>query len=135
MATAAARLNAATPDNQPTDEPTLALSVRQPWAELILRGIQRFEQRSRPTRIRGRILVYASLGRYSRDVEADIAEECGIELDESCWRGFIVGSVELFDCRRGEAGEGWQWWLRRPERAKKLRKPTRHPMPVWFRPW
>jgi len=30
-----------------------ALSVRQPFAELILRGVKRIEYRSRPTRIIG----------------------------------------------------------------------------------
>jgi hypothetical protein len=32
------------------------------------------------TRVRGRVLLYASLGRYRRDIEADIEAECGIEL-------------------------------------------------------
>jgi len=31
-----------------------ALSIRQPYAEQILRGIKRFEYRSRPTAIRGK---------------------------------------------------------------------------------
>jgi hypothetical protein len=127
IATAAARRSTA-------DDATFALSVRQPWAELILRGEKRFEHRSRPTRIRGRILIYASLGRYSRDIEADIEVECGIELD-GLPRGVVVGSVELFDCRPAPDGGGWHWWLRRPERANELRKPERQPMPVWFRPW
>jgi hypothetical protein len=39
----------------------LALSVRQPYAELILRGIKRIEYRTRPTRIVGeRFYIYAS---------------------------------------------------------------------------
>ncbi len=112
----------------------LALSIRQPWAELILRGAKRFDERSRHTRIRGRVLIYASLGRYRRDVEADIEAECGIELARLP-RGVIVGSVELFACRRSPDGDAWQWWLRRPMRASELRKPDRQPMPVWFRPW
>src|SRR6476620_11845188 len=38
-----------------------ALSIRQPYAELILRGIKRIEYRSRPTRIVGeRFWIYAS---------------------------------------------------------------------------
>src|SRR5688572_21152433 len=40
-----------------------ALSIRQPWAELILRGIKTIEYRSRPTRIVGeRFWIYASKG-------------------------------------------------------------------------
>lgn len=39
----------------------LALSIRQPYAELILRGIKTVEYRSRPTRIIGeRFHIYAS---------------------------------------------------------------------------
>jgi hypothetical protein len=40
-----------------------ALSIRQPYAELILRGIKTVEYRSRPTRIIGeRFYIYASKG-------------------------------------------------------------------------
>jgi hypothetical protein len=42
-------------------EGMLALSIRQPYAELILRGIKTIEYRSRPTRIVGeRFWIYAS---------------------------------------------------------------------------
>ena len=40
-----------------------ALSIRQPYAELILRGIKTVELRSRSTRIVGeRFYIYASVG-------------------------------------------------------------------------
>jgi hypothetical protein len=39
-----------------------ALSIRQPWAELILRGVKTVEYRSRPTRVIGeRFHIYAPL--------------------------------------------------------------------------
>jgi hypothetical protein len=45
----------------------LALSVRQPFAELILSGIKTIEYRSRPTRIIGqRFYLYASKGRGAK---------------------------------------------------------------------
>ena len=41
----------------------LALSIRQPFAELILRGIKTAEYRTRPTRVIGeRFWIYASKG-------------------------------------------------------------------------
>ncbi len=41
--------------------PRRALSIRQPYAELILRGIKRIEYRSRPTRILGeRFYIYTA---------------------------------------------------------------------------
>src|SRR6185503_2281537 len=40
-----------------------ALSIRQPWAELILRGVKTVEYRSRPTRVVGeRFWLYAARG-------------------------------------------------------------------------
>ena len=40
--------------------PTYAITIRQPYVELILRGIKKVEHRSRPTDIRGRVYLYAS---------------------------------------------------------------------------
>jgi len=108
-----------------------ALSIRQPHAEAILRGIKKIEFRSRTTKIRGRISIYASLGRYSPQEEADMLKTYRIR-DVACDdlpRGVIVGSVELFDC------DGGDWKLRNPERASKLLKPKNHPQPVWFHPF
>ncbi len=44
-------------------------------------------------------------------------------------RGVLIGTVELYDC------DGGEWYLRKPERAKTLRKPKRQPTPVWFNPF
>ena len=38
-----------------------ALSIRQPYAEMILRGIKKIEYRTMRTNIRGRVYIYASL--------------------------------------------------------------------------
>ena len=40
---------------------TRAISIRQAWVELILCGEKQGDYRSRPTRIRGRVYIYASL--------------------------------------------------------------------------
>jgi hypothetical protein len=109
--------------------PRLALSVRQPFAELIMRGVKTVEERSRPTRVRGRIYIYASLGRWPATEEAEWAEEFGIDI-EGLPRGVLVGDVELYDCQ----GEG-EWLFRLPERLATPAKPERHPNPVWFRPF
>ena len=37
-----------------------ALSIRQPYAEQILRGTKLFEYRTRPTTIRERVYIYVS---------------------------------------------------------------------------
>ena len=108
-----------------------ALSIRQPSAEAIMRGIKTVEFRSRGTKVRGRIYIYAALGRYHPDDEADLLEEFGMDdVDiETLPRGVVVGTVELHDC------DGDEWLLRNPERAEELRRPVNHPMPVWFTPF
>jgi hypothetical protein len=108
-----------------------ALSVRQPSAEAIIRGVKTIEYRSRPTKIRGRIYIYASLGRYDAEEEEELMEEFGItDVDcDALPRGVLVGTVELYDCEEGE------WMLRNPERLEQPVKPTKHPQPVWFTPF
>jgi hypothetical protein len=108
-----------------------ALSIRQPHAEAIMRGIKDVEYRSRPNRIRGRIFIYASLGRYSAADEAKMLEDYGMEdvNANDLPRGVVVGTVELFDCDEGD------WKLRNPERAEQLLVPKEHPQPVWFHPF
>lgn len=79
-----------------------ALSIRQPWAWLIVNGHKDIENRQWRTHIRGPILVHASKG-MTRDEYAIafvIAEENGIEIPafEDLERGGIVGKVEIADC-------------------------------------
>lgn len=49
-------------------------------------------------------------------------------------RGVIVGSAMIEKVTPGEDGL-FRWHLKDVERAKRLRKPTRHPQPAWFRPF
>src|SRR5262249_50928348 len=44
----------------------------QPHAEAIMRGVKTVEYRSGPTNVRGRVLIYAGLGRYSASDEAEM---------------------------------------------------------------
>uniref|UniRef100_A8GLP2 ASCH domain-containing protein n=1 Tax=Serratia proteamaculans (strain 568) TaxID=399741 RepID=A8GLP2_SERP5 len=83
---------------------TKALSVRQPWAWLIVNGHKPVENRTWRTNYRGPLLIHASKGVLSRDYAAAfnlIRHHClGIRLPEidgfEC--GGIVGAVELTDC-------------------------------------
>jgi hypothetical protein len=79
-----------------------ALSIRQPWAWLIVNGHKDIENRQWKTHQRGRIAVHASKG-MTRDeyAIADVlAEEQGVTLPafEDLERGGIVGTVEIVDC-------------------------------------
>lgn len=79
-----------------------ALSIRQPWAHLIIHHGKDIENRSWHTNYRGRFLVHAAKG-MTKDEYAEgyrFALECGItDLPRfaELQRGGIVGSVELVD--------------------------------------
>jgi hypothetical protein len=47
--------------------------------------------------------------------------------------GVIVGSAVIE--KVSQAGEVYRWHLAEVERATRLRKPTGHPQPVWFKPF
>ena len=60
--------------------PMRALSIRQPHAEAIMRGVKKIEYRSGPTRIRGRVYVYTSLRRSSVEDESEMMDYYGINV-------------------------------------------------------
>lgn len=77
-----------------------ALSVRQPWAWLIVNRFKPIENRSWPTKFRGEFLVHAGL---SFDSEAYqrlplLFPEIQLPPMEAFERGGIVGCAELVDC-------------------------------------
>lgn len=83
-----------------------ALSIRQPWAWLIIHGGKDIENRTWHTKFRGRFLVHASAGctRKQWAEAVSFALEAGLikhpsevpTIDE-LQRGGIIGSVELVD--------------------------------------
>jgi hypothetical protein len=134
-----------------------ALSIRQPFAELILRGIKTIEYRSRPTKIVGeRFWIYAA-GKWpaaggqrsakkvwSRDLSVpggelprwmiELARQVKlIEPGTVLPTGVIVGSAVIAKVTRGE--DFYHWHLTEVERAARLRKPRGQPQPVWFQPF
>ena len=80
------------------DPDRIALGIQQPWAELILRGIKTLEIRSRSTRQRGPIYLYASKRTSPLPAAAIAARRHGIEV-ESLPLGLLVGTINLIDCR------------------------------------
>ena len=78
-------------------ERLVALSVKQPWAALIVAGLKRVEVRTWPTRRRGRILIHAGKVRDHRPEGWALIDTP--ELGElSRLRGGIIGVVKLADC-------------------------------------
>lgn len=97
-----------------TPEKLPAISLRQPWANLIVTGFKDVEFRSKPTKIRGPIYIYASLGKSKAEEEAVL-----ILIGMSSWmynegfdRGAIVGTAEIIYCvQNGDDDSGYQWHL------------------------
>ena len=110
------------------------LSIRQPWAEMILQGKKTVEYRSQPTKIRGRVYLYASLGKSDLDLSDRREVEAAIgQAIESLPTGVVVGTVEITDCV-GESGD-YEWRLENPKRLGTPIKPFEQPQPVWFHPF
>lgn len=107
---------------------TRALSIRQPYIELILSGRKTIEYRSRRTNVRERVYLYASTFPGPDEVFAT-ANLVWEELP----RGLILGSVEITGCELGN--EFFEWQLARPERLATPLKPTRRPQPLFFFPF
>jgi hypothetical protein len=125
-----------------------ALSIRQPWAELILLGMKTIEARTKQTKKKGeRVHIYAALQRIEPAEEARIAAELGINVN-ALPRGVLVGTVEIVGCEPlapehsqaacfeiSESTGGFAWLLKNPRRNDVLIKPDRHPQPSFFEPY
>jgi hypothetical protein len=103
-----------------------ALSIRQPWAWLILQGGKDIENRTWPTKIRGRVLVHASKG-MTRAEYAGASHFTSLPPFENLQRkcGGIVGSVEIIDCVQKDASR----WFEGPYGFKLI-----NPKPLPFVP-
>lgn len=74
-----------------------ALSIRQPWAYLIIQGHKDIENRKWNTKFRGKFLVHAS-----QKIDEDALEIYDFTSEEREYirnlTGGIIGEVELVDC-------------------------------------
>lgn len=80
-----------------------ALSIRQPWAELILHHGKDVENRTWETRFRGRVLVHT--GKKPDCSMGELREEypqCIATL------GCLVGSVQIIGCDKTNTGNRWE---------------------------
>lgn len=107
-----------------------AISIRQPFVELIMRRKKREEYRTQPTRIRGRVWIYSSLK------PAD---------DPASWRtarsvrgtlpvGAIIGSVEIVDCYWKPRWGCYAYVSRAPRRLRMPRIARNKPQPRFWMP-
>ncbi len=77
--------------------PVYALSLKQPWAALLVHGLKKIEVRRWPTARRGRILIHAA---RIADDRKEAWKHVPKELEEAAKLcGGIVGSANLTGCR------------------------------------
>ena len=69
-----------------------ALTIREPWASLIVNGYKEYEFRNWKTNYRGKILIHAGIG--SDKEYLDRFKEYDLEYG----KGEIIGEAELIDC-------------------------------------
>jgi hypothetical protein len=73
------------------------ISIRQPWAQLIVSGAKDIENRTWPTRYRGPLVIHAS--KRADDVSSDeIERRFGICPPSTLPLGGVIGITEIVDC-------------------------------------
>jgi hypothetical protein len=108
-----------------------ALTIRQPWAELILRGRKPYELRSWRTHYRGPLVIHAAMR-----VDTEESKQLGLNPDKLT-TGSFVGFAILSDVRpytkadarllrKRKAGGGWRphlftWVLKKPRRISPVK--------------
>jgi hypothetical protein len=82
-------------------EKAKVITIRQPWAQLIVQGDKEFETRSFNTPYRGELFIHAAKSFSFNDVELchqdKYFKEC-IPDHTKLKTGFIIGKVQLVDC-------------------------------------
>lgn len=87
-----------------------AITIKQPWATLIVLGEKKFETRSWATKHRGPLAIHAG-----KSVDKDACEDSWIksvlaEHGITTWKqlptGVVIATVELVDCHKVSLGVG-----------------------------
>lgn len=68
------------------------LTIREPWASLIINGYKKYEFRSWKTNYRGKILIHTS-----QKIEKEMLSRFK-DYNLNCVSGSIIGEAELTDC-------------------------------------
>ena len=68
------------------------LTIKEPWASLIVNGYKKYEFRSWKTKYRGKILIHAGMS-----LEKDAAKRFS-EYNLEYYKGAIIGEATITDC-------------------------------------
>ena len=69
------------------------LTIKQPWASLIMLGIKKYEFRSWQTKYRGDLLIHAGKG-----IDKEAIKRLSKYIPKDMTTGKILGKVTLVDC-------------------------------------
>lgn len=106
-----------------------AITIKQPWASLIVAGLKDVENRTWKTNYRGRVLIHAGVSKkegwnLTANQQMCVAKS-NKELSKTKFEdlpfGAILGSVEIVDCVQNHpsvwAEQGmWNWVLKNPKK-------------------
>ncbi len=87
----------------------IALSIRQPWAWLIVNGHKDIENRSWSTKVRGRVLIHAGKMVDTDGYNFVCREFPHIALPTTFDVGGVVGEAHITDCVRESTSP---WFIR-----------------------
>lgn len=89
-----------------------ALSIRQPWADMIIYHGKDIENRNWPTKFRGKVHIHAAKawGREEKKYQEWLVEQFDFQDFGDPLLGGIVGTVEIVDC----VTESASWWFQGP---------------------
>lgn len=96
-----------------------ALTVKQPWAHLIITGHKKTENRTWPTRYRGRLYIHAGT-QIDESAIDDLPDSVVTDHAELHRLGGIIGHVDLIGCDRDDTADPyemqdhWHWRLANP---------------------
>ncbi|HEV3257995.1 MAG TPA: hypothetical protein VG013_14000 [Gemmataceae bacterium] len=108
------------PCREPISEAGYALSLKQPWAALLVYGYKCIEVRTWPTARRGPVLIHAA---RVPDPRPEVWSLVPAELDQAARLvGGILGAGDLIDCRTYRTADAFA-----ADRARHLNDPR------WFR--
>ena len=121
-----------------------AITIKQPWASLIVYGIKEIENRNWRTNFRGRILIHSSakgdIAKFGCLQPNQRLKVLNTPISRICFNdlpfGSIIGSVEIVDCVQNHpsiwADKGvYNWVLANPILFKKTFENVKGKLSFW----
>ena len=100
-----------------------AISIRQPWANLIAHGLKDVENRTCKTKLRGVVLIHALKKNDTDNITFTskqlIETNKRYNYKDPCFCSAIIGSVEIVDCIQDSSSiwaekDCYHWILKNP---------------------